>query len=238
MLDPMDATDVGRSLRAIRFHRRLTQAEVADRAGISQSVYSRAESGRLEGMTVGSLDRIATELGANLVVGLRYGGGLADRLVDAAHATLVEFVVGFLRDRGWQVELEFSFNVFGERGSVDVLGWHAPTRTLLIVEVKSRFTDLQAMLLSLSRKLRLVPTVARDEMGWDAASVGRVILAYGTAENRAVLDSHSSIFGAVFPARAQVVRRWLGDPSGPIAGVWLVSDGIVPFPGYRRPRRR
>jgi transcriptional regulator with XRE-family HTH domain len=233
----MDPSDVGRSLRAIRFHLRLTQAEVAARAGISQSVYSRAESGRLEGMTVGALDRIAAELGANLVVGLRYGGGLADRLVDSAHATLVEFVVGFLRDRSWQVELEFSFNVFGERGSVDILGWHAPTRTRLIIEVKSRFTDLQAMLLSLSRKLRLVPAVARDEVGWDATSVGRVIVAYGTAENRSVLDGHRAIFDASFPARAREVRRWLAEPSGPIAGVWLVSDGIVPFPSYRRSQR-
>jgi transcriptional regulator with XRE-family HTH domain len=227
-------TDLGRVMRAIRYHLGLTQAQAATKAGVSQSVYSRAECGHLDGMTFGSLERIATALGATLVMDLRFRGGLADRLADAAHATLVGFVVDFLRERGWQLELEFTFNVFGERGSVDVLAWHASTRTLLIVEIKSRFTDLQAMLLSMSRKLRLVPALAREELGWDASAVGRVIVAYGTAENRAIAQRHAAIFDASFPARAREIRGWLANPSTPIAGVWLVSDGIVAFPALRR----
>lgn len=131
----MDALRFGRILRGIRRHLRLTQATVARRAGISQSVYSRAERGDLTGMTVGTLDRIAASIGASFVVDIRYQGGLGDRLVDAAHAALVEIVVGVLRRYNWEVEVEFTFNVFGDRGSVDVLAWHAATRTLLIIEV-------------------------------------------------------------------------------------------------------
>jgi transcriptional regulator with XRE-family HTH domain len=223
----MDALRSGRILRAIRRHLQLTQADVASRAGISQSVYSRAERGDLTGMTVGTLDRIAASIGASLVVDIRYQGGLGDRLIDAAHARLVEILVGVLRRYRWEVEVEYTFNVFGDRGSVDVLGWHAASRTLLIIEVKSRFTDLQAMLVSLARKLRVVPDAAREDRGWDAAHVGRIVVAYGSAENRSVLARHASTFDAALPARANEIRRWLRHPKGPLSGVWLMSRDLV-----------
>ena len=190
-------------------------------------MYSRAERGELAGLTVGSVDRIATALGANLSVEVRYRGGLGDRLVDAAHAALVNYVVGVLRATGWLVELEFGFNVFGERGSVDILAWHAASRWLLIVEVKSRFTDLQAMLLSLARKLRLVPDVVRQLRDWDSLTVGRVVVAYGTTANRSILARHAAMFEASLPSGSLAMRRWLRVPSGPIAGVWLVSRDAV-----------
>lgn len=223
----MNAARVGRVLRAVRLHQRLSQRAVAKRARISQSVYSRAERGDIEGMTVKSLDRLTEALGASLHLDIRYRGGLGDRLADAAHAGLVELVVSVLRGAGWLVELEFGFNVFGERGSVDILAWHAATRTLLIVEVKSRFTDLQAMLLSLARKLRLVPAVAREELRWDAAIVSRVVVAYATHGNRSIHSTHAAMFDAALPARSVAIRRWLRRPNGPIAGVWLVSPETV-----------
>ena len=41
-----------------------------------------------------------------------------------------------LQSLGWQTRSEVSYSVYGERGSIDVLAWHAPSRTLLVVEVK------------------------------------------------------------------------------------------------------
>jgi transcriptional regulator with XRE-family HTH domain len=229
----MDALRFGRVLRAVRRHLELTQAAVARRAGISQSVYSRAERGDLTGMRIGTLDRIAASIGASFVIDLRYQGGLGDRLTDAGHAALVEMVVSVLRRYGWEVEVEFTFNVFGDRGSVDVLGWHLATRTLLIIEVKTRFMDLQAMLVTLARKLRVVPDAVRAERGWDAAQVGRIVVAYGSAENRAVLRRFTSTFDAALPARAIGIRRWLRHPKGPLSGVWLTSRDVIDF----RPER-
>ncbi len=213
---------------------------MSGRAGISQSVFSRAERGEIADLKIETLGRIAAALGATLVIDLRYQGGLADRLVDRAHAALVDLTVGVLRSAGWLVEVEFSFNVFGDRGSVDVLGWHAASRTLLIVEVKSRFTDLQAMLLSLGRKLRVIPDLVRRQHGWDAVAVGRIVVASGTAANRSVVERHPSIFAVSLPATAREIRGWILAPVGPIAGVWLVSDDLVPFrptltKGPRRP---
>jgi transcriptional regulator with XRE-family HTH domain len=144
----MNTGRVARVLRAIRLHQDLSQQAVADKARISQSAYSRAELGDLAGMTIGTFERVAGALGADVRMEVRFRGGLGDRLADAMHAALVDLTVGVLTSLDWLVELEYGFNVFGERGSVDILAWHASTRTLLTVEVKSRFTDLQAMLLS------------------------------------------------------------------------------------------
>ncbi len=133
---------------------------------------SRAERGLVAAMRVDVVDRIVRALGGALYLDVRYQGGTTDRLLDRAHAALVDHVVGVLRS-DWDIVVEYTFNRFGERGSVDVLAWHAQTRTLLIVEVKSAFTDLQAMLASLGRKLRLVPDVVREDRGWDPLAVGR-----------------------------------------------------------------
>jgi transcriptional regulator with XRE-family HTH domain len=219
----MNPNRIGRVLRAIRLDQHLTQQVVADRAGLSQSVYSRSESGDLAGMTIRSLEQIVEALGAALSIDVRYRGGAGDRLADAAHAALVDYPVGVLPDLGWKIELEFGFNVFGERGSVDILGWHASTATLLIIEVKSRFTDLQAMLLSLARKIRLVPELTRDQLGWDADHVARVVVATGTTANRSIVQRHAAIFDTALPARSVAVRTWLRAPIGSIAGFWLVS---------------
>jgi transcriptional regulator with XRE-family HTH domain len=223
----MDPRRLGRALRAIRLAAGEAQAVVSARAGVSQSAYSRAERGLVSGLTVATLGRVASALDAELVVELRYRGGGIDRLIDRVHAALVEHVVKHLRSAGWEPVLEFSFNVFGERGSVDILAWHAATRTLLIVEVKSRFTDLQAMLLSLSRKLRLVPDEARRELGWDAIAISRIVVAPGSTENRNVLEQHQATFDTVLPTRAPAIRRWLRAPKGSIAGVWLVSRDVL-----------
>lgn len=233
MLPLVNTSRIGRVLRAVRLHQGLSQRAVAKRARISQSVYSRAERGDLGGMTLGSLDSLAEALGASIHLDVRYRGGLGDRLTDASHARLVDLVVSVLRRAGWLVQLEFGFSVYGERGSVDILAWHLATRTLLVIEVKSRFTDLQAMLQSLARKLRLVPAVARAELHWDAAFVARVVVAYASHGNRSVISRHAAMFEAALPARSVAIRRWLRAPSGPIAGVWLVSPEAL----ERRNRR-
>jgi hypothetical protein len=49
------------------------------------------------------------------------GEGL-DRLLDETHASLVDLIVHELRDGGWDSALEVTFNKYGDRGSVDVMG--------------------------------------------------------------------------------------------------------------------
>ena len=227
-------------LRAVREHAGRTQSEVAGAAGLSQGAVSRAERGLVEGLPVGALDRLVAALGGSLYLDVRFHGGAADRLIDRMHAALVDHVTRVLGD-GWEVVHEYTFNHFGERGSVDVLAWHAATRTLLIVEVKSTFTDLQQMLLSLGRKLRLMPDIVRRERGWDPVAVGRIVVVAGTTSNRGIVQAHRSIFDVSFPARSRAVRAWIRRPSGPMSGIWFVSADAVPTIrtiGRRRRRAR
>jgi transcriptional regulator with XRE-family HTH domain len=232
----MDGRHVGRVLRSIREHLGRTQAEVAIAAGVSQGTVSRAERGMLGDLRLDVVDRVIRSVGGSLYLDVRYQGGMADRLVDRAHAALVDHVVASLR-ADWEVVVEYTFNHFGERGSVDVLAWHAATRTLLIVEVKTVFTDLQSMLASIGRKLRLLPELVLRDRGWDAR-VGRVVVASGTTSNRAIVSAHRAIFDGSFPARAREIRTWLRQPSGPIAGIWFVSRELVPTTRTIGRRRR
>ena len=101
--------------------------------------------------------RVAAALDVSISLDAWWRGGEADRLVDRAHASLVEAVAVYLRAWGWEVIPEFTFNVYGDRGSVDILAWHQGERILLLVEVKSLLTDLQETLATLSKKTRVVP---------------------------------------------------------------------------------
>ena len=96
---------------------------------------------------------------------VRWHGGDLDRLLDEAHAGLVERVAQLLRRLGWQVLVEVSYNRWGERGSVDILAWHAAARTVLVVEVKSEITAVEETLRKHDTKVRLAPAILHERLG-------------------------------------------------------------------------
>jgi transcriptional regulator with XRE-family HTH domain len=211
-------------LRAVRLQKRQRQHDVARRARVSRSLVSRAEHGRLDELSFGALTRIAAALDVSLFLDARWDDGDVDRLIDRAHALVVERVVGTLRGLGWEVLVEYGFNHFGERGSVDVLAWHAASRTILIVEVKSRLTDLQATFMSFARKVRLVPLLVRRDLGWEAREVGRLLVMPGTRRNRAIVMDHATTFATQFPERMPAIGTWLRRPDGSMGGIWFLSN--------------
>jgi transcriptional regulator with XRE-family HTH domain len=159
----------------VRQHLDLRQVDVGNRAGVSQKVVSDLELGRLEAVGLARTRRVAAVLDVSIGIDAWWRGGQADRLLDRAHAGLVDYVVGVLGASGWQVVPEFTFNHYGDRGSVDILAWHPGECILLIVEVKATLTDLQDMLGSLSKKVRVVPKIAAGELGWVSREpVGRL----------------------------------------------------------------
>ena len=222
MIGGVDDGRAGRFVTAVRVQLGLRQDDVATRAGVDQKVVSLIETGQLDRVSVRRFRRVCAALGIDSSTELRWRGGQADRLIDAGHAAIVEAVVASLTDAGWETTPEFSFNVFGDRGSVDVLAWHPRSRSLLIVEVKTRLTDLQAMLVSLSRKVRVVPAEAASRSGWERVALGTVVVVAATHGNRTVLREHRATFGAALPATTTQVKSWLRVPSGPLAGVWFV----------------
>ena len=163
-------------------------------------------------MTVGFLERLASALGATLFIELRWHGEQLDRLMDSAHAALEETMVQSLRAANWTSEVEVSFNWYGDRGRCDAVAWDPATRTLLIVEAKTRLGDVQDLLGRLDVKVRLGKQIAR-QIGWPEPE--RVIPCLVIAEGRTarrVVSSHTALF-ARFTHRGRAADRWLAAPN-------------------------
>jgi transcriptional regulator with XRE-family HTH domain len=231
----VDTRRVGRSVRALRLRADQRQADVAIEAGCSRQLVGAVEAGDLGSVTIGALDRIVAALGASLEVTVRWHGEGLDRLLDAAHAELVEGAVRRLRNAGWETAVEVSFNIRGERGSVDVMALHRSSATVLVGEVKSVVPDAGPMLFTLDRKARLAPDIART-LGWPCRAVGRVLVIGDTSTTRRRIAALGATFAAALPSRSVAVRRWLGDPAGPIAGLWFLPLRQPQWPWPSRDR--
>jgi transcriptional regulator with XRE-family HTH domain len=235
----VDEIQFGRGIRALRVRRRLTQDELGRAAGMSRGAIARIEQGRSSRVTVATLDRVAGVLGARVICRLTWNGENLDRLLDAAHATAVEKVVSALQAAGWAVATEASFNVWGERGSIDVLAFHAPTRSILVVEVKSVVPDVQAMLAALDRKTRLGLEIA-GQRGWAGASVSRLLVILESRTARRRIERHGATFSNAFPDRSWAVQRWIRSPDDrrALRGLWFltVERSARPVQRVRRPR--
>jgi hypothetical protein len=183
---------------------------------------------------VATLEKVARAVGARIVVRLDWQGEQLDRLIDARHAGLVDQVVREASGRGWLCVTEATFNVYGERGSVDVLAFHPPTGALLVVEVKSAIPEIGAMLLTLDRKVRLAPRIAADR-GWTPQAVGRLLVVGDGRTTRRRLEEHRSLFDAAFPARGWAARRWLARPgvAPGWSGLWIPSIDHQPVTSRR-----
>jgi transcriptional regulator with XRE-family HTH domain len=221
----MDPVRFGRQIRALRRRRRWRQTDLAMSARLSRATVSRIELGHADEVTLRALDAIAAALSARLDMYLSWNGEGLDRLLDAEHAALVEEVAGTLRSLEWLVKVEVSFNVRGERGSIDILAFHPATGVVLVVEVKSVVPDVQATLFVFDRKSRLAIEIARQQ-GWLGRSVGRVLVVRGTRTSRRRIEEHAEIFRVATPARNVAIKQWLRapDPTRPFSGLWFVTD--------------
>ena len=166
---------------------------------------------------------VAAALGASVRVQLLWHGEGLDRLLDSGHANLTEEMLKRLWSLGWEAATEVSFNIRGERGTIDILAFHPPTGSLLVIEVKTVVPDLQAMLGVLDRKTRLAADIAR-ERGWLVRSVSRLLVLPDDRTARRRVQQHAATFGATLPARTVEVRRWLNTPSGRLAGLLFLTN--------------
>lgn len=219
----MDDQRIGRVIRALRRRRGWRQVDAARIAKCSQRTVSRAESGQLPG--VSTLRRILAALDAGLVIDVRWRAGALDRLLDEDHASLVAAVVELMTGWGWDARVEVTYSEYGERGSVDVLAFMPSIGVLLVIEVKTDITAVEATLRKLDEKVRLAAGIAHDRLGWNARSVGWVLVMPERSTLRRRVERHARLFERAFPVRGHAVRRWLRTPAGPIAGLWFLSPG-------------
>jgi DNA-binding XRE family transcriptional regulator len=220
----MDPVLFGGDVRLLRRRKVWTQARLATAAKVPRWVVVAIEAGRGDRIPMWRLAAVAAALGARLSVRIQFQGEGLDRLRDRRHAALVEALVNRLRGEGWLVATEVSFNIYGERGSIDILALHPDSGALLVVEVKSVVPEIGGMLMTLDRKVRLAREVARKQLGWEATTVSRLLVLPEHRTARRRVAEHATTFETAFPARNVAIKRWLRAPSGAIAGLLFVPD--------------
>lgn len=209
------------------------QVDLEAASGVDQSSISLIERGRLDRFTVHTVRLVGDAVGVPLELWARMPAADVQTLLDEGHAGVVERVLSALRGCGWETIAEYTFSHYGERGSVDIVAWHEPSRTLLIVEVKTLLLDIQELISTLDRKSRLVPRLLSAERGWRAEAVGRLLVVEEGTTARRVVARHRTTFATTFPARNRAAQSWIRGPDGPLSGLWFLS----PTNGVRDNRR-
>jgi transcriptional regulator with XRE-family HTH domain len=219
---------IGRTMRVLRRRLGMRQIEVAVRAEVSQQLISRVECGRIGGVSVATLRRVFAAVDADAVTMIRWRAGQLDRLLDEDHAEAVARVGELLRRAGWLVILEASFSEYGERGSVDILAWHAASRTILVIEVKTSITSTEELLRRHDMKTRLAPKLARERFGDAPAQIARLLVVTGSAANRTRVRRLDALLVPAYPVRGRAVGAWLRRPIGDLRGLVFTAPAAVP----------
>ena len=220
----MDDLRLGAILRAVRIRRRLRQADVAAAAGVASMTISRLERGHVDMTSVRVLREVASQLEVRIFFKASWRGGDLDRLVNAGHSAMHEAVAElFDRYTGWQLAPEVSFSIYGERGIVDLLGFHAESGTGLVIELKTEIVDVQELVGTLDRKRRLGRTICA-ERGWVVADVGMWALIADSRSNRARFAAHRRFIRQAFPGDGHGIGRWLRQPAGPVAALSFLNN--------------
>jgi transcriptional regulator with XRE-family HTH domain len=242
----MDDQRLGTAFRQIRIRRGLRQEDVARLAGVSRTTISRMERGHFGTLSVDTVRRVAAALDVRVDLVPRWRAGDLDRLLNARHSQLHESVARrFGELPGWLVRPEVSFAIFGERGVVDILAFHAHRNAVLVIELKTDIADVNELVGTVDRKRRLAAEIASGE-GWPINTETRasvwVVVADG-ATNRRRIAAHRTMLRAAFPRDGRFVAGWLKDPREPMRALsfWSfdhrgnVSAGLA---AVRRVRRR
>lgn len=218
----------------LRQRRGWRQADLGDRCGLSRSAISDLERGRVDRYALHTIRRLLAALNADADLIVRWGApGDMDRLLDQDHAALVRWWMELHQRHGWETWAEASYNIYGERGRIDMLAFDPATGILEVAEMKTGVWDLQDTLGRLDTKVRLARTVAATR-GWAVKHVvGALMIADGRTAHRRITD-HAPLF-AGYPTRGRAARAFVRAPTTAVVG--LLAFGPLPNSNHRRSRR-
>ena len=209
----------------LRRRRGLRQADVAGLAGLAQQTISLIECGHAAAFTIDTVRLAFGAVGASYEGLVIWRGGALDRLLDERHAALVGVTAARLSALGWEVVVEASYSIYGERGAIDLLAGHATTRSVLVVEVKSELVSIEELGRKLDEKTRLARRqLCRERFGWPPLGVGRLLVLPDLDSARRAVARHAALLDRMFPGRGPEVRQWLRRPGGNLNGILFVAD--------------
>jgi transcriptional regulator with XRE-family HTH domain len=235
----VDDQRLGATVRLLRRWRGWRQADLGDEAGISRGTVSLLERGHLEQVTIGMLRRVAAAIDVRIDLVPRWRGAEVDRMLGRRHSLLHEAFARHLQEHpAWTFRPEVSYSIYGERGVIDMLAWHADRAMLLVVEFKTELVDVNELIGTMDRRRRLAIRIGQDS-GWPAAAASSLVVLVGSRTNRRRVAEHRSVLRAAFPSDGRHLAGWLRDPAEPVSmlAMWPDANHETSRPGPRRPSR-
>ncbi len=205
--------------RALRRELGLRQQDLGTTRYAAQEI----EAGRSGGLRVDLVRSHFAGLGARAQLNVWWHGAAIDRLLDADHAGVVEETSSILPKYGFRVKTEYSFSDYGERGSIDIFAGRDDVQAAFVGEAKSTWGSLEETLRRQDMKVRLAPKLARAAFGWTPKVVASVLIFPDDRSARRIADRYAATL-AGYPVRARVIRAWLRQPTGPLGGIWFLTN--------------
>jgi len=183
----------------------VSQRELALAVGVSRSHIAGVESGRVN-PSIDLVWRVADRLGIEIeivhrppiLVGRRTSG-------DLVHARCSGYVGGRLEGAGWAVRREVEVKADRVHGWIDLLAFEPVTRTLVIVEIKTRLDDVGAVERQIGWYERHAIDVALP-FGWRPRRVLSWLILLASREVEDALVAHRQLLRRSFPERAGAMR--------------------------------
>ena len=212
------AQRIGIGLRESRISIRLTQAQAADRAGVSQGYWSVLERGGGGVASLETLAACAAAVDTQLAAFLEAVPG-ADLPRDMEHLRRQQHLVALARGGGWIARPERPIDPVARRSrSIDVELERTSRREIAVVEVVDLLTDEGDAMRGLADKVAVV----RHEAGAGWSASGLLVLR-STSRNRGLVQEFANLFATRFPASSAAWLAALGDQAGAMPS----ADGMA-----------
>lgn len=192
---------LGASVRSARLRRRLTQEQLAERAGVSRSSESRIERGLGGGQTLDTWQRVALAVGTPLFVKLQRDP--LEDVADAGHLAIQELVLRLGRHAGYSGLFELAARSSEPWRSIDVGLRDDRRHTLVLCECWNSFGDIGAAARSTARKCAEADAFATAIWGNTPYRVASCWVVRDTNRNRALVRRYPEVFAARFPGSSQ-----------------------------------
>jgi transcriptional regulator with XRE-family HTH domain len=210
-------------IRTARTLMGMSQDHLAARARTSQATIWRIESGHADHLDLKVVERVFAVLGLKATVSIS-DRHLDDRRrqSDGVHARISGCGASHLGDLAWLTALEVRIGDDVPRGWIDLLGFRAIDRALLVDETKADLPDMGALQRSLAFYEREAPYVAR-RLGWTPRSVTVMVLALDSDQMASRLRDNRGIVKHSFPGVVADLDAWLRDPARPQPCGWTIA---------------
>jgi transcriptional regulator with XRE-family HTH domain len=217
MPDPVRTT-FARLVRETRIALDITQQELAAAVGVTRGYVATIERDR-GNPSLAMADRFAAALGIQLDLVYRKPVVLRSHgQQEIVHARCVGYLARRLRRLGWETASEVEIVHGRSHGWIDLLAFDPRTRTLLIIEIKTRIDDLGGI----ERQMTWYERVAYESairLGWSPRRTLSWLVALASDEVDAVLRANAEVFVQGFPHRSdEMLAIAAGHATGPLSG--------------------